>query len=70
MIVAGVPLDLGIQGAEMPEAVFAEIAHRLQAAIRQGPEIAHEIWTPVTTSDDPYVYLVSHGVTSGKRSLL
>ena len=51
----GVRLDIGIERAQMPQAIFVYVANRFEATTGEGLEIAHQVRTPVTATDYPYV---------------
>ncbi len=52
--VIGLALDFWIKRLEMLQPRGVEIAHHLELAIRQRPEIADQIRPPVTTAGDAH----------------
>ena len=50
-----VRLDIGIECAQVPQAILVYVANRLQPTTGKGFEIAHQVRTPVTTTDYRYV---------------
>src|SRR5262249_48802829 len=66
---AGRTFHLRIELMEVAEALLIQVAHRLEATIRQRPEITNEIGPPIPAADDGdgdvlghfYVYLPGSG---------
>src|SRR5579862_1478369 len=54
------PFHLRVQRAEVVEAIHIEVAHNLQAAIRQRTEVANEVRAPISASDNTNLYLLRH----------
>jgi hypothetical protein len=60
VVEVGLAFDLGVQAPQVLEAGFVEVAHEFELAIRQGPEVANQIGTPVSAADNSYFYWIFH----------
>src|SRR5947209_1326398 len=52
--------DFRIQSLEVAQALFAQVAHYVEVAVRQCPEIPNQIRPPVTTPDYSNLDLFGH----------
>src|ERR1035438_4025921 len=64
VVEAGVGLDVRVQGAEVLQPIFADVAHQLHLAFRDRTKIADEIRPPVAASHYPYGCRFIHSITS------
>src|SRR5579863_6982434 len=60
VVEVGFALDFGIEIMQVLQTRLVQVAHQLELAIRQGPEIADEVWPPITAADNSYFYLLCH----------